>query len=201
MDINKLLSKLENIPRRNRILVFLIIILVFVGSYWYFIFSPNYNKITLLKKEISRLDQEIRRNRFKIAKFGKYKKELQEKKKIFYFAKKLLPDTNIEVENLLANIETLGNDVGVEFILFQPGKEVKTDFYARRQVTLKLSGPFPNLMKFLSHISNLNRLVTLDSVKFRPNRNFIITADCYISIYRSLTPKELEARKNKRNKR
>ncbi len=111
--------------------------------------------------------------------------------------KKLLPDSTVEIENLLANIETLGNDVGVEFLLFQPGQEVVADFYAKRRLTLKIMGYFPNLMLFFSHISNLNRLVTLDSVSFRPQRNQMVTANCKLYIYRSLTEKELQARQKK----
>jgi len=134
MNINDILSKIEKYPLKNRLLIFLTICVLILVGYWYFIFNPKYNKISSLKKKITELDKQIQKNRKKIVHKKKLKKELEEKKRIYYYAKKLLPDTNIEVENLLANIETLGNDVGVEFLLFQPGKEIQVCISSIKQI-------------------------------------------------------------------
>ena len=51
-------------------------------------------------------------------------------------------------------------------------------------------------MRFFSHLSGLDRLVTLDSVRLRPvsTKNVegvSLQADCRISIYRILSDKEI----------
>ena len=202
MNTNKLVEKIEKYPRRYRIITFLVLILIVTTGYWYFIFNPKKNQINSLQKDIENLNRQIRLNRKRIAQLKELEFNVKKKQLIFYYAKKLLPDSTVEIENLLANIETLGNDVGVEFLLFKPGPETKSDFYAKRRLTLNIRGYFPNLMLFLSHISNLNRLVTLDSVSFRPNKNQMVTAHCTLYIYRSLTEQELKAmQKNKRKRR
>lgn len=200
MKAGELIENIEKYPRKYRIIVFLLIILLVTAGYWYFIFNPKKNQIKSLEKDIEELNRQIALKRKKIAQFKKLEINVKEKQRIFYYAKKLLPDTTVEIENLLANIETLGNDVGVEFLLFKPGSETRSDFYAKRRLTLKIRGYFPNLMLFFSHISNLNRLVTLDSVSFIPNKNHMVTANCELSIYRSLTELELKAIKQKKRK-
>lgn len=202
MKTNELIEKIEKYPRKYRIIAFLVVILLLTTGYWYFIFKPKSEQIKSLKKDIENLNRQIALNRKRITQLKKLEVNVKKKQRIFYYAKKLLPDSTVEIENLLANIETLGNDVGVEFLLFKPGPETKSNFYAKRRLTLNIRGYFPNLMLFFSHISNLNRLVTLDSVSFRPDKKQMVTANCNLYIYRSLTEQELKAmKKNKRKRR
>ncbi len=201
MNIQNIMSKIEGYPLKYRVFSILAIISLMLGGYWYFIFSPKDREIKRLVSDIEKLDREIIINKKKISNLKQLEKEVKEKEVIFYYAKKLLPESTIEIENLLANIETLGNDVGVDFLLFQPGKEYVSDFYAKRIFTLELQGYFPNLMLFFSHISNLNRLVTIDSVRFRPQRDHKIRANCKMYIYRSLSEEEIKAKQKKKRKR
>ncbi len=193
MNVSEIKSKVEEVEFKKRILIFLGVVLMGIGAYWYFVFNPKSENINNLKRDIENLESQIRQNKIKIRKLKDLEKKLKQKEKIFYYAKRLLPESNVEVENLLANIETLGNDVGIEFLLFQPLAEKKYDFYAIRTVTLKVRGLFPNLMLFLSHISNLNRLVTIDSLRLSPDKNYVLIADCKMSVYRSLTEEEIKA--------
>ncbi|WP_461834098.1 type IV pilus inner membrane component PilO, partial [Desulfothermus sp.] len=120
MKTNELIEKIEKYPRKYRIIAFLVVILLVTTGYWYFIFKPKSEQIKLLEKDIENLNRQIALNRKKAAQIKKLEVKIKDKRKIFYYAKKLLPDSTVEIENLLANIETLGNDVGVEFLLFKP---------------------------------------------------------------------------------
>ncbi len=201
LNIQEIISGVEKYPFKKRIAVFSLMCIAMGGLYFYFFFQPKYKEIKNLKGEIVKLDQDIHMKKTILLKLPKIKRQVKEKEQIFYYAKKLLPDSNEEVENLLANIEALGNEVGVEFILFQPKKERLYNFYAVRYVDLRLRGYFPNLMMFFAHISNLNRLVTVEDLTLSPRgKNFILGADCTLAIYRSLTPKEME-KLNKQKKK
>ncbi len=202
VNIQELITKIEKYPFKKRMLFFFIFCILIGGGYFYFYFQPTYTQIKKLKVQITQLNQQIRMKRMVLLRLPKIKKELEEKQKIFYYAKKLLPDTSVEVENILANIEALGNEVGVEFLLFQPKREKLYNFYAVRYVDLRLQGYFPNLMMFFAHISNLNRLVTLEDLTLSPRgKDRLLRADCTLAIYRSLTPKEMKKLQKKRKKR
>ncbi len=202
LDVQGLINKVEKYSFKKRILSFFALCILMIGGYFYFYFQPAYRQINKLKTDIAQLDQQIQMKRLLLLKLPKLKKELAEKEKIFYYAKKLLPDTSVEVENLLANIEALGNEVGVEFLLFQPKREKLYNFYAVRYVDLRLKGHFPNLMMFFGHISNLNRLVTLEDLTLSPTgKNRVLTADCTIAVYRALTPEEMKKIQRKKKKK
>jgi type IV pilus assembly protein PilO len=116
-------------------------------------------------------------------------------------AQTLLPETSADVENLLSSIEKLGNDAGIDFLLFTPGQRKTHDFYASRTVSVRFQGTFHNLMRFFDHLSGLDRLVTLESVQLRPvskitPKNVSLQADCQLQIYRVLSEQEKKAQKS-----
>jgi type IV pilus assembly protein PilO len=117
------------------------------------------------------------------------------------YAQSLLPETSADVENLLSAIEKLGNDAGIDFLLFTPGQVKKHDFYASRTVAVRFQGTFHNLMRFFDHLSRLDRLVTLESVQLRPvsksqSQKISLQADCQLQIYKVLSEQEMKNQKS-----
>jgi type IV pilus assembly protein PilO len=200
MDRQAYIQKLESLSPKQKIAILLATILLVGGAYWYFSFNPKYKRVQALEKDISSLNQDIARLQNQLKKLPKLRAKLKEHKKELIYAKTLLPESSKDVENLLSQIEKLGNNVGVEFLLFAPGQERVHDFYASRSVKLRLNGPFHNLMTFFSEMSRLNRLVTLEDLQLKPNKkrdgSLLLLADSHISIYRTLSEKELTG-KNK----
>jgi type IV pilus assembly protein PilO len=203
MKIPEVFNKLDTLSTAKKILILALTVILLAGGYWYFHFQPAYTNIQGLEKDITQLEQTIARFRAKVAKLPELKQKLASRQQELVYARTLLPDSTHAVENLLSQIEKLGKDVGVDFVLFSPGREKVHDFYATRSVNLRLQGPFHHLMRFFSRISRLQRLVTLESLNLQPasakkNDTIILSANSRISIYRALTEKELEARKKKK---
>ncbi len=203
MKIETLFNKLDTLSPAKKILILVATVILLLGAYWYFFFQPSHARIQGLEKDISQLEQTVARFQAKVARLPKLEKKLESRKQELIYARTLLPDSTHAVENLLSQIEKLGKDVGVDFVLFSPGSEKMHEFYATRSVNLRLQGPFHNLMRFFSRISRLQRLVTLESLNLQPasaknNDTIILSANSRISIYRALTEKELEAKKKKK---
>lgn len=206
MDRQELINKLESLSLSQKMVIGAGSIILLTGIYFFFFFKPQYNQLNTLKKDIESLEKNIAIYQKKISKLPTIKKHLNSKKQELIYAKTLLPETKHEVENLLSEIEKLGKDAGVEFLLFSPGQENKHKFYTTRQVTLRLRGHFHNLMQFFSRITSLNRLVTLERLQLKPDNKqekdqITLLADSQIAIYRALTQQELIAQKNKNKKR
>lgn len=193
MDKEVLRKKLERLNFKQKILIFSLSILIIFMGYWYFFFRSQHKELNGLEKDIASLNKNIARLRPQVKQLPEIKKKLQDQKNLYIYAKKLLPKSNNEVESLLSEIEKLGKDVGVEFLLFAPGREKSDKFYATRFVNLRLKGPFHNLMLFFSKMSRLNRLVTLEDLRLnRTNQNenkIMLSADCRIAIYKKMSPK------------
>ena len=174
--------------------------LLLYGSYWYFIFDDKLIEISRVEKNIEKLDKEIANYRIQVAKLPQLEQNLDIKRKELYYAKTLLPEDAQALENLLASFEKLGRDENVQFILFQPGAEQVQEFYATRSVQLQLSGTFHRLVTYFDRLARLDRLVTIQDIKFNPVSDFSTTekylnTTVMLQVYRALTDAEIEARK------
>ncbi|MCF8104916.1 MAG: type 4a pilus biogenesis protein PilO [Desulfohalobiaceae bacterium] len=201
MDRQAFIQKLEQLSRKQKILIVCGSIILLLVAYWYLFFLPGHNTLKELEAENKSLDKTISGLRKKVSRLPALEKEYAALQRELTQARTLLPKSNQGVENLLSAIEALGNQVGIEFLHFAPGAENIREYYAARLVDLKISGPYHNLMGFFSRLSRLNRLVTLETLQLQPvshgQKETELSAGCTISIYRSLSPAELAAKKKK----
>ncbi|ACV69485.1 type 4a pilus biogenesis protein PilO [Desulfohalobium retbaense] len=200
-DSKSLLSRYEAVPRKRRILLFVLLLAAVAGAYWYFLFQPQWEQRQAHHKTIQELDSQIATYQTKIARLPEIEKNLAKRQREWTYAQSLLPESSQEVEELLASIERLGKDVGVEFLLFAPGREEVQQFYASRNVDVRLRGQFHSLMRFFSRLSHLDRLVRLESLRLRPQgkgEQLELAVDSDISMYRALTEAEIAARDAKK---
>ena len=74
-----------------------------------------------------------------------------------------------EVPNLLVDISQVGLAAGLQEKLFQPGTEVRRDFYAELPIAIKLTGSYHQFGNFVSGIAALPRIVTLHDITISPD--------------------------------
>jgi type IV pilus assembly protein PilO len=196
MDKHAAIQRLESLSKLHKLAILLLLILISAGSYAFFSLMPNLERMATLREDIENLETTIAANRRLAARLPEVEAEIAEREYDLLLAKMLLPEDVQERERLLAGIERLGMDVGVEFLLFQPGGEVQHDFYASREVQLRMRGEFHNLMTFFDRMARLDRLVSLDRLRLQPSRGsgqVILTAESTIQVYRALSQAEIEA--------
>ncbi len=195
-------DQLEQLTTLHKVLIFVLGLGLILGGGWYLLLGPKLGEMEKVQGQIKKLKKNIKKNKKTAAKLEKRKKELKSKKNEFAYAKQLLPQDAQALERLLASFEKLGNDQGVDFLLFKPGGEKKQNFYAQRQVQLKLKGTFYNLMRYFDRLSRLDRLVGLESIRFSPQgqkgerNDMLLSADVSLLVYRSLTPEEQKKEKD-----
>ena len=201
MDKELLTKKLESLSKVKKISIAMAVVVLFLAAYWWFLFKPQWEKIPSLEKEIAGLEKNINIFRKKVEKLPKLKKKMEQKRQELIYAQNLLPESGEEIEQLLASIEGLGKEQGIEFLLFTPGSEQIGKYYAERSVQLRLKGQFHNLMRFFNKLSGLNRLVTLEHLRLNPQgtkgEQVLLNADSRIFMYRALTEEEKDAEKEK----
>lgn len=194
-------SKWQNLSLSRKILLSSGALIAFAAVLWLSIFQPKVKQIRGLQQDIEHLDHTISSYQVQAQKLPRLEKDLASQRKELVYAQTLLPETTSDAENLLSSIEQLGNDVGIDFLLFTPGKETEHDFYVSRAVNVRFQGTFHNLMRFFTHLSGLDRLVTLESVQLKPvsraqEEGISLQADCQLNIYRMLSEQELEENEN-----
>lgn len=95
-----------------------------------------------------------------------------------------------QIPGLILDISEKGIFHGLDIDLFQPGKEIRQEFYAKKPITLKARGSYAQLAAFVSDISGLNRIVTIDSISLKPSGEQKLAMKATIKTYRYLSEEE-----------
>lgn len=197
MAKSSVLDRYNELTPLRKVLLALGVVAFVCGGFWYVILGPRLARIEALKKDIAQIEANIATYRIAALKLPAVQKEFERNERIYLLASALLPEDTQALESLLASFEKLGKDEGVDFLLFNPGKESQEDFYASRSVSLRIQGQFQNVMRYLDRLSHLDRLVTLSRLVLQPqqNENVVrLVADTTLLVYRSLSEAEIKAR-------
>ena len=129
------------------------------------------------------LREEFRGKHAKAVNLEVYKQQLKDIERSFGALLRQLPGKT-EVPSLLVDISQTGLAAGLQEKLFQPGQEVKKDFYAELPIHIQLTGSYHEFGAFVSGIAALPRIVTLHDIDIKPD-----SKDAYDQLSLELTAK------------
>ena len=113
------------------------------------------------------LRTEFRTKHARAVNLAVYKQQLADIERSFGAMLRQLP-SKTEVPNLLVDISQTGLAAALQEKLFQPGAEVKRDFYAELPIKIRLTGTYHEFGEFVSGIAALPRIVTLHDIQITP---------------------------------
>lgn len=96
-----------------------------------------------------------------------YKAQLAEMQASFGALKDQLP-SDTEIPGLILDISEKGLSNGLEIELFKPKPEIQKEFFAEKPIELKAKGTYEELAGFVSDLSALPRIVTINNIKLEP---------------------------------
>ena len=162
-------------------------------------FYPKFDEISTLKKEVEDLENKLTIAKRKARQLPRYRKMLEDKKAEFNVAKKALPEKK-EIPSLLTGISRAGKTAGLEFFLFQPGKEKEQEFYAEIPVSIRVRGSYHNVAIFFDKVSRLFRVVNITDIVMNTRRDAeSLDTSCTAITYRFL--EAAAAEKSKKGKK
>jgi type IV pilus assembly protein PilO len=155
--------------------------------------KPAYDRA---KQEQDELWKTFEEKQKKAANFEAYRGQLKDMERSFGSMLRQLPGRT-EVPNLLVDISQTGRAAGTDEKLFQPGGEVKRDFYAELPIKIRLTGSYHDFGNFVSGIAALPRIVTLHDIQISPAGKDAgydeLTLDLTAKTYRYLDENEMSA--------
>ena len=92
-----------------------------------------------------------------------FKTQLAEMKTSFSALKDQLP-SDTEIPGLILDISEKGLSNGLEIDLFEPKPEIHKEFFAEKPIKLKAKGTYNELAGFVSDLSALPRIVTINDI-------------------------------------
>ena len=163
---------------------------VFLGAaLGYFLLMPLWNKSKLLQEDIGQEKIKLVQIQQARAQIARFKQELAEMDVRYKQIQIMLPEAK-EIPHLLKNVSNLGQQQGLEFLLFKPEKENNKEFVAEIPVTLHLKGSYHQIGVFFDRIRRLPRIVNIKQLeigKFE-EKTTKITARCQLVTFRVLPP-------------
>jgi len=155
-------------PLAIRALATLVCFVVFAGALvYFFVWTDRMPQLQQREDQEAALRNEYRSKHAKAVNLALYKQQLADIEKSFGALLRQLP-SKTEVPNLLVDISQTGLAAALQEKLFQPGQEVKKDFYAELPIKIILSGSYHDFGAFVSGIAALPRIVTLHDIQIVP---------------------------------
>ena len=142
-------------------------VIVSAALIYFFVWSTRVPDLDQSEEQETRLRAEFHDKHAKATNLAVYKQQLADIEKSFGAMLRQLP-SKTEVPNLLVDISQTGLAAALAEKLFQPGQEVKKDFYAELPIHIQLTGSYHEFGAFVSGIAALPRIVTLHDIQIAP---------------------------------
>ena len=138
-----------------------------VALYAYFLMMPLWEEKGKLEDQLLKVQSDLQQKQLIAANRPKLEAEIKALEKQLDEALVRLPEEK-DIPRLLTQINSLGQQNGLEFLLFRPGAPVKKGFYAEVPIDIRVEGQFHSVGGFLDRVSKLERIVTVSDIKITP---------------------------------
>jgi type IV pilus assembly protein PilO len=156
--------------------VIMAIFLAFLGYIYFFtsflpvFYHPMSAKITSLSNEYEKMSAELEKARKTVGNLAKLEAEYNRLHDKWLAAQGLLPKEK-EVADLLRKVTRVGNQAGIDFLLFEPQPPVPKEFITENPVKVKVRGEYHQLGIFLSKVANLDRIINVSAMHIKPSES------------------------------
>ena len=193
-------AKIEELSKVQRILIFSGVFIAIIAIFVFLLYKPKLAQISTLKKQLDTLEQKLVVAKKNSADLKKFQQQMKEAEVQFKTAMRQLPEKE-EIPSLLTSISRSGQDVGLEFLLFEPKSEVRKEFYAEIPVAMQVRGGYHDLAVFFDKVARLSRIVNIKNIKMgRAKDSTDLNTSCTAVTYKFVEPAPDEKSKKKKKK-
>jgi type IV pilus assembly protein PilO len=167
-DIRNLdFKEMPNWPLKGQVAALCILILLVLGAAYLTVFSSIRDEVEQARLQEEQLRQTYIDKKRQASNLAALENQLKQIEISFGTLLKQLP-TKSEMDSLLTEINQAGIGRGLQFELFRPAGEVKTDQMAELPIQIRLTGTYNELAAFVTDVSQLSRIVTISDISLTP---------------------------------
>jgi len=194
-ELNKLdLKTLADWPLPTKLVALALLCVAIVAAGWWFDWRSGMEAIEAAKQKETELRSVFTTKKNQAINLEAYKKQLTDIEQAFGALLKQLPNKQ-EMDALITDVNQAGLGRGLQFDLFKPEAETVSEFYAETPIRVKVTGGYHDIAAFVSDVSKLSRIVTLQDVSMEPAKDGVLNMDAIIKTYRYLDDEEVITRK------
>jgi type IV pilus assembly protein PilO len=196
--VDAFFGKVEKLSKVQRILIFSSVFVAIVAIFVFLLYKPKLEQISNLKKQLKTLENKLVVAKKNAADLEKFQKKMQQAEVQFKTAMKALPEKE-EIPSLLTSISRSGQDVGLDFLLFEPKSEIRKEFYAEIPVAMQVKGGYHDLAIFFDKVARLSRIVNIKNIKMgRAKDSMDLNTSCTAVTYKFVEPAPKKKSKKKK---
>lgn len=196
--VDAFFAKVEKLSKVQRILIFSSVFVAIVAIFVFLLYKPKLEQISNLKKQLKTLENKLVVAKKNAADLEKFQKKMQAAEVQFKSAMSALPEKE-EIPSLLTSISRSGQDVGLDFLLFEPKSEIRKEFYAEIPVAMQVKGGYHDLAIFFDKVARLSRIVNIKNIKMgRAKDSMDLNTSCTAVTYKFVEPAPKKKSKKKK---
>ncbi len=182
-------SRWPAVPRYTLLVVLSVAVVV---GLWYFVLSNKSMTLDNEQAQETQLRAEFSRKLGQAVNLDTLRSQLEQVRQYVAQLERQLP-SRAEMDALLSDINQAGLGRSLQFELFRPGQVQLRDYYAELPITIRVVGTYQDIGQFVSDISHLSRIVTINNISLAPaaNRPEFLTMDATAKTFRYLDADEL----------
>lgn len=194
-ELNKLdLKTLADWPLPTKLAALGLLCVAIVVAGWWFDWRGGMETLDAAKQKETELRGVFTTKKNQAINLEAYKKQLADIEQAFGALLKQLPNKQ-EMDALITDVNQAGLGRGLQFDLFKPEAETVSEFYAETPIHVKVTGGYHDIAAFVSDVSKLSRIVTLQNIAMEPAKDGVLNMDAVVKTYRYLDDEEVIARK------
>ncbi|HUX31282.1 MAG TPA: type 4a pilus biogenesis protein PilO [Thiobacillus sp.] len=194
-DFNKLdLKTLADWPLPTKLVALALLSVALVVAGWWFDWRGGMETLDAARQKETELRSVFTTKKNQAINLEAYTKQLADIEQAFGALLKQLPNKQ-EMDALITDVNQAGLGRGLQFDLFKPDAETVSEFYAETPIRVKVTGGYHDVAAFVSDVSKLSRIVTLQNIAMEPAKDGVLNMDAIVKTYRYLDDEEVIARK------
>jgi type IV pilus assembly protein PilO len=194
-DINKLDFKtIADWPLPTKLVALTLLSLAIIAAGWWFDWRGGMAELGVAQQQETELRATFSTKKNQAVNLDAYKKQLEDIKQAFGALLKQLPNKQ-EMDALITDVNQAGLGRGLQFDLFRPQGETISEFYAETPIEVKVTGGYHDIAAFVSDVSKLSRIVTLQNIAMTPGKEGVLNMDAIVKTYRYLDEEEAVSNK------
>ena len=187
------MERFFDLPLSQRILAYGAVFLLVAALFWYLLYKPTAEQITLKQSRQSELEAEQATLKAKLKDPKKLQEDIAQVEARFKEATTQLPEEK-EIPELLRQVSNLGRDSGLEITLFRQQAETLQDLHAEVPVEMAVRGGYHQIALFFEKVRHLDRIVNISDIGIK-NPQMVdgrlqVDASFFATTYRFLTEEE-----------
>jgi type IV pilus assembly protein PilO len=194
-ELNKLdLKTLADWPLATKVAALALLCVAIVAVGWWFDWRSGMETLDTARQKETELRSVFTTKKNQAINLEAYKKQLADIEQAFGALLKQLPNKQ-EMDALITDVNQAGLGRGLQFDLFKPEAETISEFYAETPIRVKVTGGYHDIAAFVSDVSKLSRIVTLQDIAMEPAKDGTLNMDAIVKTYRYLDDEEIISRK------